>query len=101
MGHYASELGTHPLNENRDKPAEHTGNKYHRQIFSVDGDHKVGGIKVDVYSVLVAFNVTNPGIQHAVKKLLCGGLWGKNDTLQDYKEAIDAISRAIQIEEGK
>jgi hypothetical protein len=51
--------------------------------------------------VLVAFNVTNPGIQHAVKNLLCGGLWGKNDTLQDYKEAIDAISRAIQIEEGK
>lgn len=58
-------------------------------------------IVVDIYSILDAYEVTNPGIQHAVKKLLCGGLRGKGDRLQDYREAIDAVSRAIEIEEQR
>lgn len=76
----------------------HSGNKYHRTIVSVDGTQSC---VVDVYCVLVAFSTKNPGVQHAVKKLLCAGLRGKADTVTDLVEARDAISRAIQIEQGK
>lgn len=51
-----------------------SGSKYHRNIVDLDG--KNIGI-VDVYSVLHAFDVSNPAIQHAVKKVLCAGLRNK------------------------
>ncbi len=75
---------------------EHSGNKYHRVVRSVLvlDDSTVA----DVYSVLVAFDVKCPAIQHAVKKLLCAGLRGKGDRLQDLKESKDAITRAIELE---
>lgn len=75
---------------------EHSGNKYIRRIYSCieDGSH----VDVDVYAVLEAFNVTCPAIQHALKKLLCTGIRGKADKLQDLKESVDAMYRAIQIE---
>lgn len=57
--------------------------------------------RVDVYAVLDAFNVTCPARQHAVKKLLCAGLRGKADTMQDLMEARDAIDRAIQMQEAR
>lgn len=53
-------------------------------------------IRIDVYSVLTAFNVTNPGLQHAIKKLLCAGLRDKGSRLQDLTEARDALDRAIE-----
>ncbi len=56
---------------------------------------------VDVYAVLKAFDVTCPARAHAIKKLLCAGLRDKGDTLQDLREAGDAISRAIEIEDAK
>lgn len=58
------------------------------------------GVEIDVYDVLVAFDVTNPAIQHAVKKLLCPGQRGAKDTLQDLNEALVSIERAIEIEES-
>ena len=67
--------------------AEHSGNKYHRRIIGLDGITTY----VDVYRVLDAFNVTDPGLQHAIKKLLCAGIRGKGDTKQDLSEAQDAI----------
>lgn len=57
--------------------------------------------KVDVYAVLDAFAVVCPARQHAIKKLLCSGIRGKGDTLQDLKEARDAITRAIQMHADK
>jgi len=68
--------------------------KYNRTIRDIDGD---GTGTVDVYSVLVAFNVTCPATAHAIKKLLCAGIRGKGDKQQDLKEAIIAIERAIEI----
>jgi len=47
--------------------------------------------------VLVAFAVTCPARQHAVKKLLCSGLRGKGDELADLREAIDALHRAVEL----
>lgn len=49
---------------------------------------------VDVYRVLHLFNVTDPCIQHAVKKLLvAGGRGAGKDIAKDIKEAIDSLAR--------
>lgn len=73
----------------------HSGNKYHRQVKPLE-DYKLPHI--DIYRVLDAFEVKNPGIQHAVKKLLCAGLRNKGSLEQDLKESQDAITEAIKIE---
>lgn len=56
------------------------------------------GVTVDVYDVLQAFAVTNPATQHAIKKLLCAGLRGHKDKMQDLTEALKSIERAIELE---
>jgi hypothetical protein len=48
---------------------------------------------IDVYRVLEIFNVTNPAIQHAVKKLLCTGIRGGKNFDQDLAESIQALTR--------
>lgn len=62
--------------------------------------HKyVGHLKyVDVYRVLALFSVTDPCIQHAVKKLLVPGkrTAGKSRE-QDIREAIASLNRALQM----
>ena len=71
--------------------ANESGAKYLRPLRClVDG-------KADVYTVLEAFEVICPARQHAIKKLLCAGLRGKGDEMQDLSEARDAIDRAIQM----
>ena len=74
--------------------AEHTGSKYIRLILPIPGTLD----RIDVYSVLEAFEVSCPARAHAVKKLLCTGIRGKGDALQDLREAQDAVSRAIDLE---
>ena len=54
--------------------------------------------KVDVYAVLEAFRVMCPAVAHAVKKMLCPGMRGDKDTVQDLKEARDAIDRSVEME---
>ena len=72
-----------------------SGSKYLREMKClVDG-------YVDVYAVLKAFEVTCPARQHAIKKLLCSGIRGKGDVMQDLLEARDAIDRAIQMERSR
>ena len=48
---------------------------------------------VDVYRVLALFGVTDPCIQHAVKKMLVAGGRGAKDISQDVQEAIDTLQR--------
>jgi hypothetical protein len=90
-------------NVDRDSVASH--------FSSANGEFNVSGLKylremrclvdgrADVYAVLEAFAVTCPARQHAVKKLLCSGIRGKGDALQDLQEARDAIDRAIQMQQ--
>ena len=59
---------------------------------------RIGKEIVDVYDVLMAFNVTNPATQHAIKKLLMPGNSGHKDKLTDLKEAYQSIARAIELE---
>ncbi len=82
----------------KDMSEEHTGNKYIRTIHARSPENS-NTIEVDVYSVLVAFNVICPATQHAIKKLLCCGVRGKGSATQDLTEARDAISRAIEIQQ--
>ncbi len=70
------------------------GGKYHRNVHDTGGAYL--GV-VDVYCVLDAFGVTNPGVQHAVKKLLCSGIRDKGPVEQDLIEAIESIERALII----
>lgn len=65
--------------------------KYQRQV---------KGVTIDVYDVLVAWGVTNPALQHAIKKLLQPGQRGAKDIVQDLIESGQAISRAIELEGG-
>jgi hypothetical protein len=48
---------------------------------------------VDVYRVLELFEVTDPCLQHAIKKLLCAGGRGAKDMEQDVQEAMDTLER--------
>jgi hypothetical protein len=55
---------------------------------------------IDVYRVLLAFNVTDPCIQHAVKKLLVPGLrLGGKTTEKDVAEAIWSLQRWQEMRE--
>lgn len=53
---------------------------------------------VDVYRVLVLFGVTNPCLQHAIKKLLCAGNRGVKDELKDVQEAIASLLRYLEMQ---
>jgi len=65
------------------------GNKhphYHKDVRHLE--------TIDVYRVLHIFNVTDPCIQHAVKKLLvAGGRGAGKDVSKDVQEAIDSLQR--------
>ena len=53
---------------------------------------------IDAYRVLERFGVTDPSIQHAVKKLLvAGGRGAGKDIERDLREAGDSINRALQM----
>lgn len=52
---------------------------------------------VDVYDVLQAFEVVNPAVQHAIKKLLMPGARGAKCMRTDLEEANQSIMRAIQM----
>lgn len=85
-------VGTYTELDSKSESFNDSGSKYLRDMHClVDG-------KADVYAVIDAFEVNCPARQHAIKKLLCSGIRGKGDTLQDLKEARDAIDRALQME---
>ncbi len=52
---------------------------------------------VDVYRVLKLFDVTDPCLQHAIKKLLCSGRRGAKSSDQDVQEALDSLVRFQQM----
>lgn len=65
-------------------------NHYHKDVKHLD--------MLDVYRVLDLFKVTNPALQHAIKKLLVpGGRGAGKGYIKDLQEAIDSIERAKQM----
>lgn len=60
--------------------------------------------EIDVYRVLSLFEVTDPALQHAIKKLLvAGGRGAGKDISQDVQEAIDTLERwkEMRAEDGQ
>ena len=64
-------------------------NKYEREVIGLNGETAI----IDVYRTLSAFNVTDPALQHAIKKLLCMGLRGHKDTMTDLDDALDSLQK--------
>lgn len=60
-------------------------------------NHKPAEVTVDVYSVLNAFGVTDPIMQHIAKKALCTGLRGHKSLAQDLDDIQEAACRAVII----
>ena len=67
--------------------------KYEKTFHSTSGEE----FRADVYSVLEAFGVTCPAVQHAIKKLLMPGQRGSKDEVQDLDEAITSVARAVEM----
>jgi len=67
--------------------------RYEKTFYSTSGEK----FRADVYSVLAAFGVTCPALQHAIKKLLMPGQRGAKSTVQDLDEALVSVSRAIDM----
>ncbi len=56
------------------------------------------GVFVDVYDVLMAWDVTNPALQHLIKKALQAGERGHKSREQDLQDIIDSAIRAKELE---
>jgi hypothetical protein len=52
---------------------------------------------IDVYWVLKAWDVTDPCVQHAIKKLMAAGMRGAKDVEKDLHEAARSIHRALEL----
>lgn len=53
-------------------------------------------VQVDIYDVINAWNLTDPALQHALKKLIQPGERGHKTPAQDLKEAIYSIERCLE-----
>jgi len=58
----------------------------------------IRGVSVDVYDVLQAWGVSNPALQHLIKKALQCGQRGHKDNAQDLQDIIDSAIRARELE---
>lgn len=54
--------------------------------------------KLDIYRILKLYEVSDPCLQHAIKKILCAGKRGAKNFLQDVNEAIYTLQRCIEMQ---
>ena len=85
-----SDFGASSLN---DQYAEIEQVRKHRHYFK-----DVSNIaEIDVYAVLKLFDVTDPCLQHIVKKALCAGKRGHKDMMEDLQNIVDTANRAVEL----
>lgn len=60
---------------------------------------KYRGGSFDVYDILVMFGVTNPALQHLIKKALNAGNRGHKDLQEDLDDIIASAIRAKELED--
>lgn len=93
LHHYGHQLiwerKVHQIEDDSVVGAEYLSKKKHSHYFKDVSNL----LELDVYRVLKLFDVTDPCIQHAVKKLLCAGGRGVKDVDKDVHEAIDSLLR--------
>lgn len=58
----------------------------------------IHGVSVDVYDILQAWGVSNPALQHLIKKALQCGQRGHKDNAQDLQDIIDSAIRAKELD---
>ena len=85
---FAPFVSVEDAQKHKDNPSI-TPSKYTKQIH---------GVSVDVYDVLMAWGVTNPALQHLIKKALQCGKRGHKDNQQDLQDIIDSAIRAKELE---
>lgn len=54
--------------------------------------------KLDIYRILKLYDVSDPCLQHAIKKLLCAGKRGVKNQIQDINEAILSLKRFVEMQ---
>ena len=54
--------------------------------------------KLDIYRILKLYEVSDPCLQHAIKKLLCAGKRGVKNQTQDINEAIQSLKRLLEMQ---
>ena len=54
--------------------------------------------KLDIYRILSLYDVTDPCLQHSIKKLLCAGKRGVKNQTQDINEAILSLKRFVEMQ---
>ena len=55
--------------------------------------------KLDIYRILKLYEVSDPCLQHSIKKLLCAGKrGGAKNFLQDVNEAILSLQRLLEMQ---
>ena len=54
--------------------------------------------KLDIYRILSLYDVTDPCLQHSIKKLLCAGKRGVKNQTQDINEAILSLKRFLEMQ---
>ena len=65
--------------------SERTYPHYFKDVSGVDA--------IDLYHVARLYDITDPALFHAFKKIACAGKRGAKDQAQDVQEAIDALQR--------
>ena len=54
--------------------------------------------KLDIYRILKLYEVSDPCLQHSIKKLLCAGNRGVKNQTQDINEAIQSLKRVLEMQ---
>lgn len=78
--------------------------KYHRAVTGLQFKNgkwgKAPPVVIDIYDLLQAYRDTidNPALEHLIKKALCAGHRGHKDRKQDFKDMLDSLKRAAQLE---
>lgn len=95
LNHTFGKLGRSQLSTGHEKPETPVVKAKHSHYYK-DVSHLE---TIDVYRVLQLFNVTDPCLQHAIKKLLvAGGRGAGKDVSRDIQEAIDSLLRVQEME---
>ena len=68
-----------------EEQSERTYPHYFKDVSAVDA--------IDLYHVARLYDITDPALFHAFKKIACAGKRGSKDQTQDVQEAIDALKR--------
>lgn len=67
-----------------------TNNHYYKDVSHLQS--------IDIYRICKLYDVTDPCIQHAIKKLLCSGIRnGGKDQKQDILEVIETLNRWLKM----